>query len=65
MDYAIFDITANLVDSYDNEAEAHAALERIAQQDPDAADGYALFAFDDDGQPVGDVLTAKALVSRS
>lgn len=59
--YAIFDNTANLVDSYDDEAEARAALEEIARQDPDAADEYGLFECDDDGVPRGKALLASEL----
>jgi hypothetical protein len=36
--FAIFDSTANLVDSFDDRSEARAALENIVRQDPDAAD---------------------------
>jgi hypothetical protein len=61
MSFAIFDSTANLVDSFDDRDEARAALEEIARQDPDAAGDYAVFEFDAAGQPVGDALTGSDL----
>lgn len=54
--YAIFDSTANLVDSFDDEREARLALEAIAREDPDSAGEYALLTYDDNGHPVGDAL---------
>ena len=55
--YVILDSTANLVDSFDNENEARAALEKIVHQDPEAADEYALLTYDDDGgHPIGDAV---------
>jgi hypothetical protein len=59
--FAIFDSTANLVDSFDDRSEARAALENIVRQDPDAADAYAVFEFDKSGQPVGDAMTVADL----
>lgn len=35
--YVILDSTANLVESFDDEDEARAVLEQMAQQDPDEA----------------------------
>ncbi|HTA06078.1 MAG TPA: hypothetical protein VK774_06925 [Solirubrobacteraceae bacterium] len=63
--YVILDSTANLVDSFDQEAEARRALEAIVRQDPDAADDYALIAYNDDGKPIGDALTGSELGVRS
>ena len=54
--YVILDSTANLVDSFDNEDEARAALGKIVHQDPDAADEYALLTYDDDGHLIGDAV---------
>jgi hypothetical protein len=65
MTYAIFDITANLVDSFDNEAEARGALEAIVRQDPDSADQYALIPYGDDGLPCGDALVGSDLHVRA
>lgn len=59
--FVILHSTANLVDSFDNEAEGRAALEKIAREDPDAADEYALLAYDDTGHPVGDAIVAADL----
>ena len=61
MSFAIFDSTANLVNSFDDRDEARAALEEIARQDPDAVNDYAVFEFDSSGQPVGDALTGSDL----
>jgi hypothetical protein len=55
--YVILDSTANLVDSFDREDVARAALEAIAHQDPEAADDYALLTYRDDGYPTGAVLS--------
>lgn len=59
--YVILDSTANLVDSYDDEGEARAALEQIVHQDPDAADDYALIQYDNTGNPVGEAMLGSAL----
>jgi len=56
--FVIFDNTANLVASYDDLDEARARLHEIAEQDPDAADEYALLEYDDDGHPVGEAVPA-------
>ena len=61
MNYVILDSTANLVDAFDQEHEARAALDAIVHQDPDAADDYALLAYDDTGRPVGEALTSAQL----
>jgi hypothetical protein len=61
MNYVILDSTANLVDSFDREDEARAALETIVHQDPDVADEYAMLAYDDDGHPVGEATTGAQL----
>lgn len=59
--YVILDSTANLVDSFDREDEARAALEKIAREDPDSADEYALLTYDDHGHPVGAAIVAADL----
>ena len=59
--FVILDSTANLVDSFDSESEAVAALERIVKQDPDSADDYAMFQYDEQGQPVGKALVGSEL----
>jgi hypothetical protein len=61
MNFVILDSTANLVDAFDQEDEARAALETIVQQDPESADEYALLTYDDAGHPVGEALTGSQL----
>ena len=63
--YVILDSTANLVESFDTEEEGRAALEAIVQQDPDAADEYAMITYDDRGSPVGEALTGTDLGVRA
>ena len=59
--FLILDSTANLVDSFDREDEAHAPLEEIVREDPDEADEYALLTYDDQGQPVGEAIVGSDL----
>lgn len=61
MYYAILDSTANLVDAFDREDEARLALERIVHDDPDAADEYAMLAYDAQGHPSGKALLGSEL----
>lgn len=61
MNYVIFDSTANLVDAFDREDEARAALEKIVHDDPDSADEYAMLTYDDAGHPVGEALAGSDL----
>jgi hypothetical protein len=63
--YTIFDSVANLVDSFDDRQEAHAALSRIVEREPDAADEYALIECDDSGHPVGQALTGSAIAAHA
>lgn len=49
MDYSLFSSTGNLIDSFTNESEARAALQRIVAAEPEAADDVALFISDDKG----------------
>lgn len=58
MYYVILDSTGNLVESFDDEAEARAALSKLVHDGPsDAADHYALLTCDEAGHPVGDAVT--------
>jgi len=50
--FAIFTSDANLVESFDEEAEANEALAAIGRENPDEASEYAVIAFGDDGLPV-------------
>ena len=59
--YVILDSTANLVDSYTEEAEGRHALEEIVRQDPDAAGEYALLTYDHNGDPTGESLAGSDL----
>ena len=59
--YVILDSTANLVESFDDEAEARAALQEIVRQDPESADEYALMPYDDHGHPSGEAVPGSAL----
>lgn len=52
MDYSLFSSSGNLIDSFTDESEARAALQRIAAAEPDAADDVALFISDDNGSVV-------------
>lgn len=52
MDYSLFSSTGNLIDSFDDEAEARAALQRIVAGEPEAAEDVALFISDDEGNVV-------------
>jgi hypothetical protein len=63
--YAIFDSTANLVDSFDEEAEARQAFEEIVRADPESSDDYAMLTYDDDGHPVEPAVTVSALQARA
>jgi len=59
--FVILDDTANLVDSFDREDEARAALEAIVHQDPEAVESYAILPYDDEGHVVGPAVTAADL----
>jgi hypothetical protein len=60
MQYAIFDSTGNLVESFEDEQSAREALDRIIDGEPEAAEHVALFVYGDDGMPVGDPVFAPA-----
>lgn len=60
MYWALFDSTGNLVESYDSEAEARAALERMVEQHPEGADELAIITFDDAGNAVDEAITVDA-----
>ena len=52
MNYSLFASTGNMIDSFDDDAEARAALQRIVELEPESADEIALFISDDDGTVV-------------
>jgi hypothetical protein len=57
MYYVMFDSTGNLVEAFDTEEEARAALDRIVHEDPEAADHVAILTYDAGGDPVGEAIT--------
>lgn len=52
MNYSLFASTGNMIDSFDDETEARAALQRIVELEPESADEIALFISDDGGAVV-------------
>ena len=63
MNHVLLSSTGNLIESYDEESEARAALQRIVSSEPEAADDIVLMTYGDDGMPVGDPVFAKAPIS--
>jgi hypothetical protein len=63
--YVILDSTANLVESFDSEAQGRAELEFIVRQDPGAAGDYAMITYDDEGLPIGEALLGADLGVRA
>jgi hypothetical protein len=57
----IFDSAGNAINSFDDEVAARAALRAIAEREPTAADDVLLISYDDDGNPVGEAVTAEDL----
>ncbi len=49
-DYTLMSSTGNMIDSFDDEAAARAALQRIVALEPESADEIALFISDDAGR---------------
>lgn len=60
MKYVLMDSTGNLIESYDSEDDARAALEQIVAREPEAADDVALIVYDDSGMPTGPAITLDA-----
>ncbi len=52
MNYSLFATTGNMIDSFDDEHEARAALQRIVALEPESADQIAMFISDDEGTVV-------------
>jgi hypothetical protein len=63
MHYVLLSSTGNLIDSYEKESEARAALQRIVDTEPSAAEDIALMTYGDDGMPVGNPVFARATTS--
>jgi hypothetical protein len=60
MHYALLSSTGNMVDSYEEEGIARAALQRIVDAEPEAVEDVALMIYDEDGQLVGGPVFAEA-----
>jgi hypothetical protein len=56
MYFAILSSDANLVEAFDQQEEALAALRALVEHDPEHADEYAILQYDEHGQPVGDAI---------
>jgi hypothetical protein len=52
MTYTLMSSMGNMIDWFDDEAEARAALQRIVELEPEYAEDVALFVSDDDGTVV-------------
>jgi hypothetical protein len=64
MDYSLFSSSGNLIDSFDNEDDARAALQRIVGSEPEVADDVALLISDDAGNLVGGPIHALPVPTR-
>jgi hypothetical protein len=53
MHYVLLSATGNMVDSYEEETIARAALQRIVDAEPEAIKDVALMIYGDDGMPAG------------
>jgi hypothetical protein len=60
--FVILGSDGNLVDSFDQEDEARAALSRIVREDPDSAGEYAILRYNDAGHPIGEALLGSSLL---
>ena len=62
MTYAILYIeNGDFIADFDDEQEARVALHQFVSEQPAIQDRVGLLAFGDDGLPVGDILSARAL----
>jgi hypothetical protein len=59
MHYVLLSSTGNMVDSYEEETIARAALQRIVDAEPETIKDIALMIYGEDGQPVGGPLFAE------
>lgn len=60
MHYVLLSSTGNMIDSFQEESAARAALQRIVDAEPEAAEDIVLMTYGDDGLPTGDPELAKA-----
>jgi len=65
MDYSLFSSGGNLIDSFTDEAAARAALQRVVEAEPDAAEDVALFISDDAGKVIEGPIHAVPAPARS
>jgi uncharacterized protein YbaA (DUF1428 family) len=56
MQWALFDITGNLIESFEDEKAARDALGAIVSADPEVAGDIALLRFDERGMARGDAV---------
>ncbi len=52
MNYSLFSSAGNLIDSFDDEADARAALQGLVAAEPESAEEIALFISDEAGTVV-------------
>jgi hypothetical protein len=64
MHYSLLDSAGNLIDSFDDEHEAHEALTAILRADPDASGEVAIVTYDDHGEPTGEATTLPIVQTR-
>lgn len=60
MHYVLLSSTGDLIDSYEDEATARAALQRIVDNEPEAIEDVALMTYGPDGMPVAGPEFAKS-----
>lgn len=60
MHYVLLSSTGNMISSYEEEPAARAALQRIVEAEPEAAEDITLMTYGEDGLPTGDPEFAKA-----
>jgi hypothetical protein len=58
MDYMILDSAGNALASFEDELDARATLHAIVAVEPEAAEHVVLLAYNDEGMPVGDAMSA-------
>ncbi len=59
MDYVLLTSTGTMVDSFEEETLARAALQRIIDAEPEAVEDLALMVYGEDGMPVDGPLFAQ------
>ncbi len=64
MEYVLLSSAGNLIDSFEDEADARAALQRTFEADPEAAHDVAMLVYDEVGRPIGDPVFAEPTPTR-